>query len=185
MPRRTGKPLEHVHLLEHVSVRDGVTVREHVNLRDHPCYSDNPSTDEQHQFLRELIALRRDLDALQDTGFDRVQRLWALEWSRKSVAKVSGLGVKSLRTLQRKGQAKQRKRAFVKTGLSNTNSKGIANAHANPRTQSERSGQTFSQPAGMWTRRPREQKALRKLTALQHPQAPQPLHNAIQQMPLE
>jgi hypothetical protein len=185
MPRRRNKHHEHVRLLEHVTVRDGDIVREQVNLRDHPCYSDNPSTDEQHQFLRELIALRRDPDALQDTGFDRVQRLWALEWSRKSVAKVTGLSVKALRTLQRKGQAKQRARAPMRTRLSNNTLRGIANVHAIPRTRSKHLVQTFPHPAGTWMRRPCEQKALRWLTALQDPQVPQPLHKAIQQMPLE
>lgn len=101
MPRRRNKHLEYVNLLEQVGLCG------HVNLRDHPCYADNPSTDERHKFLRELIALRRDPDALQDIGLDRIKRLWALDWSRKSIAQVSGLGVKPMRTLQRNGQAKQ------------------------------------------------------------------------------
>jgi hypothetical protein len=185
MPRRRNKHPEHVHLFEHVSGRDNVTVREHVNLRDHPCYRDNPSTEEQHQYLRELIALRRNPEALQDTVFDRVKRLWALEWSRRSVAKVTSLPVKTLRTLQRKGQAKQRARAPMKTGLSNNISKGIANVHVDPRTRSEHSGQTFSRPVGTWTRRPHEQKAPSKFAPLQHQQLPQLLHNATQKMPLE
>lgn len=90
-------------------------LRGNVNLRDHPCFKDNPSLDEQHLFLRELIALQHDPDALQDVGFDRVQRLWALDWSRKSVSKVSGLPVSQLRKLQRRGQAKQRTGVPVKT----------------------------------------------------------------------
>jgi hypothetical protein len=112
-------------------------------------------------------------------------RLWALEWSRKSVAKVTGLSVKALRTLQRKGQAKQRARAPMRTRLSNNTLRGIANVHAIPRTRSKHLVQTFPHPAGTWMRRPCEQKALRWLTALQDPQVPQPLHKAIQQMPLE
>jgi hypothetical protein len=135
MPRRRNKHLVNVNLLEHVIVRQDVNGCEYVNLRDHPCYRDNPSTDEQHKFLRrvrELVALRRDPDALQDIGIDRIKRLWALDWSHKSIAKVSGLGVKSLQTLQRKGQAKQRIRAPVKTRLSKYTSKGTANVHINP-----------------------------------------------------
>ena len=150
MPRRRNKQCERVNLPEHVYLRGNV------NLRDHPCFRDNPTLDEEHLFQRELIALQRDPDALQDIGFDRVQRLWTLDWSRKSVSIVSGLPVSQLRKLQRRKQAKQRTRAPVKTGVSK---------------------ETIGLPRG--------HKAPRKFASLQHKSPPELLHDIMQQIPLE
>jgi hypothetical protein len=115
--------------------KTSMDVNTSIYVTTHAIETIHQPTDEQHKFLRrvrELVALRRDPDALQDIGIDRIKRLWALDWSHKSIAKVSGLGVKSLQTLQRKGQAKQRIRAPVKTRLSKYTSKGTANVHINP-----------------------------------------------------
>jgi hypothetical protein len=126
--------------------------------------------------------LRRDPDALQNhdnTELARGKRLWALGWSHKSIARVTGLSVEQLRECRRGGKAEQQTEAPLKTTLSNDTCKRTINVHVNPKPRGKCPKQMLPRPAKSRLDLPHGGKAPQRLTPPQHKLPLELLHNIL------